>query len=165
MVNKKGHTLLSEYVTAGTKVLIDFKCGHQAHWITPRDYKSGYGCPICTESKGERIIREYLEKQGITFIQEYRFPDSRRRYDFMLPFENAIVEVHGKQHYTHESFYSGDKSKHGRRTLKQEQENDRRKQEFAESLGYNYIVVDYREHDPQLALQRFIEAYNKLKSE
>jgi very-short-patch-repair endonuclease len=161
LVNENNHTLLSKYQTSMTKVLIDFNCGHEPHWITPSDYKNGYGCPVCKESKGERIIREYLEKQGITFKQEYKFPDSRKRYDFMLPFENTIIEVHGLQHYDDATFYN----KRGRRTLKQIQEIDRIKKEYAESLGYNYIVVDYREHKPQLALERFIEFFNKLKAE
>ncbi|MEH7511670.1 hypothetical protein V7146_02920 [Gottfriedia acidiceleris] len=160
LVNKNGHKLLSEYINAFTKVLIDFNCSHEPHWTKPNVYKGGSGCPHCSESKGEKIIHEYLEKNEIVLISQYKFPNSIKRYDFMLPFENIIVEVHGSQHYEESYFHE----KSGK-TLAEEQENDRMKQEFAERLGYKYIIVDYREGNPQLALERFIESYNKLKAE
>ena len=30
---------------------------------------------------------------------------------------------------------------------------------YIKSLGYNYIIVDYREHIPELALERFLEQF------
>lgn len=161
LVEENGHVLLSEYVRNDEKVLIDFKCGHEPNWITPANYKHGARCPKCSESKGEKIIREWLEEQGIKYIAQYSFPSDYRKYDFILPFENTIIEVHGLQHYEEIDYFA----RRGGRTLAEEQANDRCKEEYAKEMGFNYIVVDYREHDPQLALQRFIHAYNKLKSE
>ena len=43
----------------------------------------------------------------------------------------------------------------------EEQENDTQKKEYAESKGYNYMVVDYREHLPELTLQRFKKMFEK----
>ncbi|MED1471793.1 hypothetical protein [Bacillus salipaludis] len=153
-----GHILLSEYKTAKIKILVDFQCGHEPHWIAPTHYKSGKRCPNCSESKGEKIIREWMELGEILFEPQYIFPDDAKKYDFMLPVELAVVEVQGIQHYE-ESYFA----KKGGRTLKEEQENDKAKREFAESKGYKYIEVDYREHNPHLALERFIQAYNQLK--
>lgn len=149
-----------EYINNRTKLLIDFHCSHEPNWISPDNYIRGRGCPYCSESNGEKVIREYLEELGIVCVSEYSLPNSRKRYDLLLPFENTIVEIHGEQHYEEVDFSGCGKG----RTLTQEKANDKEKKEYAEKLGYNYIVVDYREHDPDLALKRFVESYNKLNA-
>lgn len=158
-VKENGDLLLSGYINTDTKILIKFNCNHDAHWISPDNYKGRKGCPKCSESKGEKIIRKWLEKQDIVHMTQYTFPSlSNRKYDFCLPFDNLIVEVHGEQHYKEVEYFK-------KLTLDKVQENDRIKREFAENLGYKYIEVDYKESKPKLALERFIEAYSKLKSE
>ena len=47
-LNEKGYKILSEYVNATTKVLIDFNCGHEPHWIRPDSLKNEHSCPKCT---------------------------------------------------------------------------------------------------------------------
>jgi hypothetical protein len=158
LIVENGHELLSEYVDNSTKVLIDFKCGHSPNWTRPYSYKQGHGCPSCGESKGERVIREYLEDQGIVFVAQYKFPSLDRRavhrYDFMLPMDNLIVEVHGKQHYEfHKHFHRNEEAFDERRRV------DKMKREFAESLGYRYFEISYREGNPQTTLSRFKEEY------
>ena len=37
--------------------------------------------------------------------------------------------------------------------------NDYEKEKLAVSKGYNYMVVDYKEHKPELALERFKEQF------
>ena len=114
LVKSRKHELLSPYVHNTEKVLIDFKCGHEPHWIRPRDYKhKNVFCPKCTESKGEKIIREWLETNQIEHFTQYKLSNKRWRYDFYIPSENLIVEVQGLQHYkfveyfhkTKENFY------------------------------------------------------------
>jgi hypothetical protein len=158
-IKENGHELLSEYINTMTKVLIDFKCGHKPHWIMPYMYKQGQRCPICRESRGERIIREYLESNGVAYIHQYKFPKDSKSYDFYLPAENTIVEVHGQQHYEEVKIFHH----HSYKTFEDELLNDRNKEKFAKEMGCTYIVVDYREHNPELALQRFILAYKQLR--
>lgn|GEM_PF-4546029 len=63
-----------------------------------------------------------------------------KRYDFYLPSLNAIIEIHGRQHY------DGGFERLGGRTFEEEQENDRLKEELAKDNGIeNYIVIDARE--------------------
>ncbi|MGY3314649.1 putative CHY-type Zn-finger protein [Peribacillus simplex] len=159
LMKENGHELLSEYINTMTKVLIDFKCGHKSHWMMPYVYKQGQRCPLCRESRGERIIREYLESNGIAYIHQFKFPNNSKSYDFYLPFENAIVEVHGIQHYEETKIFHH----HTYKTFEDEKRNDRSKEEYAKEMGCRYTVVDYREHNPELALQRFIVAYKQLK--
>jgi hypothetical protein len=72
----------------------------------PKNHLSGQGCPRCFESHGERVVRIMLDRAGVDFEQEYRFPDCR--YRRALPFDFAVVadgqvcgliEFHGEQHY------------------------------------------------------------------
>jgi hypothetical protein len=72
------------------------------------------------ESKGERLIREILEKEGVFFTQEYSFPELKSfkhkplRYDFAI-FENkqvsALIEWQGEQHYAFVEHFSKTKGK------------------------------------------------------
>ncbi|WP_066065221.1 hypothetical protein [Neobacillus soli] len=156
-VESEGYKVIGKYIKSLIKVELQCDKGH-LYSVIPPDFMRGIRCPNCSESKGEKIIREWLESKGIVCFAQYKFPNDTRKYDFCLPFENIIVEVHGLQHYKEIEFFSNS-------NLTREQSNDKRKQEFAESLGYKYIVVDYREHNPQLALERFIESYNKLNAE
>lgn len=62
-------------------------------------------CPVCTkkESKGERIIREFLDKNNLTFDQEKRFEDCKDKrslpFDFYLEDINTCIEFDGPHHY------------------------------------------------------------------
>jgi ferredoxin len=48
------HQLLSEYINSYTKVLIDFKCGHDPYEIDPSSYKYGSGCHKCSGNCQEK---------------------------------------------------------------------------------------------------------------
>lgn len=156
-LKKNKHKLLSEYKdSCKTKVLIDFKCGHDPHWILPKLYKRGCTCPLCKDSKGEKIIREWLDKSHVHHTKGRISKRRRWLYDIIIPSENLIVEVQGSQHFKEVVFFD-------RRTLEEEQENDRQKREYAESLGYQYMEVDYREHIPELALERFLDQFPRIR--
>ena len=157
MIQENGHVHVSgEYENNRTKILIDYKCGHDAHRIRPDDYIHGHGCPICKESKGEQIIRKWLEDNNIHYEAEYKLKDKLWRYDIYISSVNTIVEIHGSQHYKYH--YVFHRTYEG---FKQDQKRDKDKKEYAERLGYNYIVVDYREHKPELALERFINQFKR----
>jgi hypothetical protein len=161
-IKKNNHILLSEYVDVKTKVLIDFKCKHKPHWVTPDSYRhQDSGCPKCKKSKGVQVICQWLEENRILYEIEYLLSNKLWRYDIYLPIENLIIEVHGSQHYIN-GFYNKKTKKFVGRTLEQEQENDRKKRQYAEKLGYKYIEVDYREHRPELALERFLKAFSEI---
>ncbi|MEC0984524.1 hypothetical protein [Bacillus safensis] len=75
-----------------------------------------------------------------------------RRYDFHLPKYNVYIEVHGKQHFQ-DAFT---------RSVVDQETIDQCKQIYAEENGY-YIMVDYREHDPVIAVKRFLIEWRKFK--
>lgn len=155
LLKNNNHNLLTPYTRNNRKVLIDFNCGHVPHLTTPNNYKRGSRCPYCSESKGETIIRDYLNRNGINNEKEFSIKTNNpimdiKKYDIYIPLYNLIVEVHGRQHYEEVDFFKN-------RTLAEEQANDRLKQQYALDNGFNYMVVDYREHIPKLTLNRFIK--------
>jgi hypothetical protein len=72
------------------------------------DRVKGRGCPICNEYKGEKIIREYLEKNSIYFKSQYKFKKFFGIFDFVVKHSNftGILEFNGEQHYYPVSFGS-----------------------------------------------------------
>lgn len=59
-------------------------------------------CPICgrKSSYSERFVYSILKQANINFITQYEFEWLHNRfYDTYLPDFNAIIEIHGEQHY------------------------------------------------------------------
>ena len=85
----------------------------------------------------EKVIENLLIQLGVKYKHQY-IPNwsENKIYDFYLTDYNTIIETHGGQHY--EECTRG-------RSLKEEQENDRLKEELAFKNGINYIVIDCRE--------------------
>jgi hypothetical protein len=72
---------------------------------------SGSGCIGCKESKGEKIVRQFLLLNKIEFIPQKRFDDCYYKYklpfDFYLPDYNICIEYNGIQHYESFKFFGG----------------------------------------------------------
>ena len=114
-------------------------------------YRNGIGCSFCNDgiSYPEKFIANFLYELNIDFITQlsktnFKWCDCYR-YDFYIPDYNIIIEVHGIQHY--EDSFVGINSKNRKiKTLKEEQQNDKIKQELALKNGIkNYIILDCRE--------------------
>lgn len=62
-----------------------------------RNHLNGQGYPICKNSKGENIISNYLDKNNIKYIREFRFNDCRNKntlpFDFFLPILNICIKM------------------------------------------------------------------------
>lgn len=161
IIKDNNHTWDRVYVNERQKISIDFNCEHGPQHIRASDYIRGNGCKLCKRSKGEKAIHDWLTGQGyehnVDFGTEYVFKKLPNKfYDFYIPSLKTVFEVHGAQHYKEVDFGT----KH-QRTLKEEQENDKLKQNFVDSIGVKYIVVDYREGKPDLALRRFVELFER----
>ena len=108
--NKYDYSLV-QYKGATTKV--DIICPiHGVFKPAPIQHKSGHRCPGCKESKGESIIRQYLDNKNIQYIQEYFFQEGEKnsqghRFDFYLPNINKFIEFQGIQHYKPVEYFGG----------------------------------------------------------
>ena len=59
-------------------------------------------CPVCGKktSYSERFVYSILKQANITFVPQMEFEWLHNRfYDVYLPDYNAIIEIHGEQHY------------------------------------------------------------------
>ena len=102
-------------------------------------------------SRGEIKIEEILIESGLTFKEEYSFPDLKSdngrplRFDFVVFDDDGnidfIIEYQGKQHYEASSKFGG------KRGLYQQQYNDNRKRRFCAMHDFNLIEIPYTEEN------------------
>lgn len=135
------YELLSEYKNSHTKVLLRHtECGF-VFKMTPSAYMNQFQrCPRCKrkESMGERLIRDFLEKNKIDYIKEYPVDiDGRHlRFDFYLPKEGVYIEFNGQQHYKITKFSPTEEA------LKDGQYRDKLKKDYC---GDKLLVITYKE--------------------
>lgn len=105
-------------------------------------------CLECTISKGERKIKEWLDKNNIDCIQQKEFNGllgtggGNLSYDFYLPNNNILIEFQGKQH---EQFTKGfHRNIYG---FKKQQEHDKRKKEYAINNNIDLLEIWYYDYD------------------
>lgn len=101
------------------------------------------GCKI--QSSGEVIIENYLQKYGLKYERQKRFPDCK--YIYTLPFDFAVynddgslkclIEYDGKQHFICIDFYGGEEAFVAR------QRNDGIKNEYCKNNNIPLIRIDY----------------------
>jgi hypothetical protein len=71
------------------------------------------GCALCSISKGEEAIMNYLDKHNIKYVYNESYGDCRNvgklRFDFRLPnHNNMIIEFDGVQHFKPIERFGGD---------------------------------------------------------
>ena len=96
-----------EYVDNDTKGTIICREHHCSFITDPWTHLRGSGaCPLCSSSKGEALIRTWLENNKVKFDTQCKLPNEnmfcKRQYllaDFYLPDLNLIIEMNGEQHY------------------------------------------------------------------
>ena len=101
---------------------IDIRCGtcKNTFNVTFSSYKTSLTrCPCKSTSKGERLIENYLIKNGIAFEKQKTFPGCKRkialRYDFYLPTYDALIEFDGSIHFGANALLGGDIAFNNRR--------------------------------------------------
>lgn len=105
--------VLGVYVNAHTPIF--HRCKNDGcEWLaTPNAILSGSGCPKCNESKGEKAITNWLNKNNISYESQKRFDNCRNKnplpFDFYLPHYNVCVEYNGIQHYEPIDYFGGQK--------------------------------------------------------
>lgn len=95
---------------------------------------------MCKDGKSypEKFLFNVLTQSKLKFETQYS-PNwaKNKKYDFYIPKHNMIIETHGEQHYTNHNQF--------RKTLKEEQENDKFKEDLARNNGIKtYIQLDCR---------------------
>lgn len=127
----------------------DFKCDKCGYILHNKRInvvvKHGISCPKCGDglSYPEKFMFNILEQLDVHFETQKTFKwSNQKRYDFYIPSLNCIIETHGGQHY-HRGFETL-----GGRSLEEEQENDRLKEQLAKDNKINnYIAIDCRKSE------------------
>ncbi len=93
----------SEVEYKHNKLKVKIKCLlHGVFSQKPYSHLSGQACPKCRESKGEKIIRVFLDEHKINYESQKKFSDCKNfrplPFDFYLPDYNICIEFDGIQH-------------------------------------------------------------------
>jgi len=134
---------LVEYINGNTSVSIICK-SHGLFRQKPSIHIRS-GCPVCSESKGEREIRKYLDKNFIFYEREYKFKDCKNilplRFDFYLPKYRTAIEFDGIQHYEPMEYFGGLEA-YNRLKI-----NDKIKSDYCEDNYIELIRIRYDQLD------------------
>ncbi len=140
--NNKYDYSLVDYTRGKNKIKI--LCPKHGEFIQSGEgHLFGAGCPTCSESRGEREVRNYLESIGINYITQYRFLNCKSKkplpFDFYLPDLNICIEYHGTQHYISFEHFGGDDK------LERTQKHDKIKSDYCKNNNIKLIVIKYNE--------------------
>ena len=114
-------------------------------------------CPVCGKksSYSERFVYSILKQANVKFIPQMEFDWLPvRYYDTYLPDYNAIIEIHGEQHYQPIKL---NKNQTPEENYKITVEADKLKYDAATSNGLNYYIINASKPD-----KLFQEAKNIL---
>jgi very-short-patch-repair endonuclease len=138
--NDKYDYSLVEYKINNIKIKIKCKTHNNIFEQTPSNHLSGKtGCCKCKESKGEKLIEQWLLLNNIEFKREVRIRDFsvNKPFDFYLPKYDLYVEYDGIQHFQP---MTGRKEQF----IKQ-QINDNRTNDYCLSNGIHLLRISYKE--------------------
>ena len=140
---------IEPYINNSTKITyICNRCGN-TYKQTPRNHLY-FGCPICKESHGERLIRNYLDKNNIKYESQKKFKDLKDKtylsYDFYLPKYKILIEYQGKQHYEKIRMMGS----HTYTNFKKQQYHDYLKADYANKHGYKLVEISYKYNTQKL---------------
>ena len=100
---------LSNYISNRIKVKIICP-KHGVFEQTPAHHMNGVGCPKCNESKGEKQIRNILDKYNIKYEYQKKFKDCKfirlLPFDFYLSEYNICIEYDGEQHFKENHYFN-----------------------------------------------------------
>jgi very-short-patch-repair endonuclease len=134
---------LVKYDNAHDNVLIVCK-KHGAFEQLAYQHINGSGCPRCSESKGEKQIRNYLIKNNIDYENQKKFEDckyiSTLKYDFYLPKYNLCIEYDGQQHFILKNYWGGEKE------FEKIQKRDKIKTQYCRDNNINLLRIKYSDN-------------------
>ena len=130
-----------EYINTHTKIRFRCLVCNISFVAEPNSVLRISGCPTCAEPKGEKAIREYLERNNINFTSQKKFPDCRNvrplPFDFYIPEYTILIEYHGKQHYEPIEFFGGVEA------YIEQVNRDSIKEQYAKDKGIKLVIISY----------------------
>lgn len=160
------YTVLSQYSGADNKILIRHnskECDFYEYYVTPHKFLNGRRCPKCQQSNGEKIIRNWLDRNNINYSMQYKFKDCKNIKP--LPFDFAIfdrqnnliclIEYQGEQHFRPVEIFGGEES------FKITKENDLKKKQYCKDNNITLIEIPYTDlKNITIILEKLIKKVN-----
>jgi hypothetical protein len=151
-------------VTRGSERKVWWIChNNKSHkWyaqINSRTKKNGTGCPFCQASKGEKVVKEILDKHNIKYVTQYRIKECRHKkplpFDFAILDEVgqllALIEYQGEQHYRPMRHRAKCKL-----NFDLIQKRDSIKEQFCRQRGISLLKIPYTEPHIERTTKEFI---------
>lgn len=134
----------TNYVKSQVKVMIT--CPMHGDFLQrPLSHIQGSGCPACSDSKGEKEIRQFLDKNQISYYAQHKFEDCKNIYqlpfDFYIPSMRTCIEFDGLQHYQPVTHFGGIDAYERLKT------NDKIKNDYCEENFINLVRIRYDQID------------------
>ena len=124
---------------------------HGSFFQNPDNHlRKKYGCPLCSESHGERKISKWLSDNGFTFEREKTYLDDYGPkgwplpYDFYIPEKNILIEYQGEQHFK-PIRYGGIDIEIAKNNLKRQRHYDCSKRKYAKDKKIPIVYLNYWE--------------------
>jgi hypothetical protein len=141
---------LVDYENSSTPVSIICQ-KHGEFTQKPSNHLGGSGCPFCSESRGEKAIRNALETLRISYEKQKKFDECinvsmgknnkeyciKLPFDFFLPEYNLLIEYDGLQHFQPVDKFGGEKS------FRKTQILDKIKNDFASNNNIELLRIPY----------------------
>lgn len=127
---------------SGSKSIVNIHCSRCNRDFTQRAdmMLTGYGCPFCNQSKGERLVLNTLNslgyKENIDFRYGFVLPN-RLHLDFWIPSIRIAIEYDGEQHYRAVNYFGGAK------VFKKQQIRDQIKNKYCKEHNIKLIRIPY----------------------
>lgn len=148
----KNKNLKPSDVSYGSNKKVWWECNEGHEWIASvNDRTRGNGCPFCNMSKGEIKIKDFLIKNNINNMEQFKFNDckgmSRRLpFDFAI-FDNknklmCLVEYDGEQHFQPIRF-GGKSQQSAEKEFQKRIKNDNIKNTYCKNNEIKLIRIPY----------------------
>lgn len=146
------YQIVSEYKRANVNAIcMDNQCGNKFYAHPGQLSRGETGCPICSSSKGEKAVREYLTQHNYSFKEQVKFDDCKNKSP--LPFDFAVynnsklsylIEYQGKQHYEKVSIFDS------KDPLEERQFRDAIKEKWCKKHNVPLIQIPYKQNTSSL---------------
>ena len=129
----------SKVVYVNNKTPVTVVCPiHGDFKISPNSHiSSRVGCPVCAASTPEKIIWNFLTRNNISFIFQFKLELFDYKWDFYLNDINVVIEYNGAQHYTEVEVFNRSLDLQTRQLI------DSVKLHILKQKGISCIILDY----------------------
>jgi len=142
--------VVGEYISSFTP--IKCKCLIDGYiWeATPVNLLRGTGCPVCSNSHGEKAISYVLDNMSIEYIPQYKFDDCKNirslPFDFYMPRFNICIEYDGQQHFRPVNF-GGCTDEQANKSFESTKLNDSIKNQYCKDHNIRLVRISYFDYD------------------